>query len=72
MLTSFKISGFRRYANFYLQDLSRINFILGENNIGKTSILEAIFSWSCGQNISPMFNIPVADADFRIFKTDIG
>lgn len=68
MLTSFKISGFRRYANFYLQDLSRINFILGENNIGKTSILEAIFSWSCGQNISPMFNIPVSRCRFSNFQ----
>ena len=44
MLTSLKISGFRRYENLHLQDLSRINFILGENNIGKTSLLEDVLT----------------------------
>lgn len=68
MLTSLKISGFRRYDNLYLQDLSRINFILGENNIGKTSLLEAVFTWSCGQNIGPLFNIPVSRCRFSNFQ----
>lgn len=68
MLTSLKISGFRRYENLHLQDLSRINFILGENNIGKTSLLEAVFTWSCGQNIVPLFSIPVSRCRFSNFQ----
>lgn len=46
MLTSLKIKGFRKYKNLELENFSRINFILGKNNVGKTSVLEAIFTWS--------------------------
>lgn len=59
MLTSLKIKGFRKYKNLELENFSRINFILGKNNVGKTSVLEAIFTWSCGQNIVPLINIIV-------------
>lgn len=68
MLTSLKISGFRRYENLHLADLSRINFILGENNIGKTSVLEGVFTWACGQNIGPLLNIPVSRCRFLNYQ----
>ena len=59
MLEEFSIYGFRRYEELTLPNLGRINFILGDNNIGKTSILEALFCWSCGQNLPPiMYNTP--------------
>lgn len=60
MLQELRISGFRRYSELTLNNLGKINFILGGNNIGKTSILEAIFAWACGQNILPMVSIPLA------------
>lgn len=60
MLTSFQLEGFRRYTALDLNELGYLNFILGNNNVGKTSILEAIYTWACGQNIYPMLNIPLA------------
>jgi len=42
MLKSIKIENFRGFKSFELQQLGRINLLVGENNSGKTSILEAI------------------------------
>jgi len=42
MLSSLKIKDFRCFQNFELQNLGRINLIVGKNNSGKTSILEFI------------------------------
>ncbi|MFN7907438.1 MAG: AAA family ATPase [Microcystis sp.] len=42
MLESLKIEGFRGFQNFEMANLGRINLLVGKNNSGKTSILEAI------------------------------
>ena len=42
MLKNVKIENFRGFKSFELQQLGRINLLVGENNSGKTSILEAI------------------------------
>ena len=42
MISSICIEGFRRFDAFKLEDLGRINLIMGDNNCGKTSVLEAI------------------------------
>lgn len=54
LLREIKIGGFRQYQDFSLSDFSKINFIAGENNTGKTTILEAIFTWGSGFNILPI------------------
>jgi energy-coupling factor transporter ATP-binding protein EcfA2 len=41
-LDSVRIDGFRGLKNLRLDDLGRINILVGENNSGKTSILEAL------------------------------
>ncbi|HBQ97206.1 MAG TPA: hypothetical protein DD761_01545 [Cyanobacteria bacterium UBA11691] len=42
MLRSVKIENFRGLQSLELQDLGRLNLLVGANNCGKTSILEAI------------------------------
>lgn len=42
MLKSLKIENFRGFKSFELQQIGRINLLVGSNNSGKTSILEAI------------------------------
>jgi energy-coupling factor transporter ATP-binding protein EcfA2 len=42
MLKSLKIENFRGFQTFDLQQLGRINLLVGENSSGKTSVLEAI------------------------------
>jgi hypothetical protein len=42
MLKSLKIENFRCFPSFEMQQLGRLNLIVGTNNSGKTSILEAL------------------------------
>lgn len=42
MLKNLSLKGFRCFEHFELTQLGRVNLIVGENNSGKTSILEAI------------------------------
>ena len=42
MFKSLKIENFRGFKSFELQHLGRVNLLVGANNSGKTSILEAI------------------------------
>lgn len=42
MLTSLELSGYRGFARFRLEGLKRVTLLVGENNTGKTSILEAV------------------------------
>ena len=42
MLKTIKIENFRGFKSFDLQQLGRVNLLVGTNNSGKTSILEAI------------------------------
>ncbi|WP_013324588.1 AAA family ATPase [Gloeothece verrucosa] len=42
MLQSLKIENFRCFRSFELNNLGRINLLVGKNNSGKTSLLEAV------------------------------
>lgn len=41
-LEYFKIENFKGLSSLELQDIKQINLILGDNNVGKTSVLEAL------------------------------
>jgi len=43
MFKSIEIKNFRGIKNLKLQDLNRINIFVGENGVGKTTLLDAIF-----------------------------
>ncbi len=42
MLQSLEIRGFRGFESYRLEGLARVNLVVGQNNCGKTSVLEAI------------------------------
>lgn len=42
MLTSLKITNFRKFINLDLQNFSRVNVFIGSNGSGKTTVLESI------------------------------
>src|SRR5260370_42199214 len=43
MISSISIRCYRGFAEFEARDLERVNLLVGSNNSGKTSVLEAIF-----------------------------
>ena len=50
MLTQLKIRNFRGFQDLTMDSLKAINLIAGENNAGKTSLLEALFLLSAAGN----------------------
>jgi AAA15 family ATPase/GTPase len=54
MLKSLKIENFRCFQTFELQQLGRVNLLVGNNNSGKTSILEAIQLLCSRNNLEPL------------------
>ncbi|MCF6364835.1 MAG: AAA family ATPase [Bacteroidales bacterium] len=54
-LIYFKVENFKRFEEFELKDITQFNIIVGDNNVGKTSLLEALlFSKDIDQQ---MFNL---------------
>lgn len=43
MISSLKIEGYRCFEHFEMSGLGRVNLLVGKNNSGKTSVLEAIY-----------------------------
>lgn len=56
MLTEFEVNNFRKFSNIKIHNLSQMNLFFGVNNVGKTSMLEALFAYACGANVRPFFN----------------
>ena len=48
MLETLAIRGFRGFESYRLTGLTRVNLLVGKNNCGKTSVLEAIELLVCG------------------------
>ena len=42
MFTHLQLTGYRGFQSYALKDLARVNLLVGKNNSGKTSVLEAI------------------------------
>jgi hypothetical protein len=45
-LESLEIKGYRAFKELTIPKLARVNLITGKNNVGKTSLLEAIHLWA--------------------------
>lgn len=41
-LLSFSVENFKRFEHFEMQNLGQFNLLFGDNNVGKTSVLEAL------------------------------
>lgn len=57
MLTSLNIENYRRFKRYRLAGLSRVNLLVGKNNCGKTSVLEAVHLLRSGGDPSVLARI---------------
>ena len=64
MLKSLKIEKFRRFESFEIKDLGRINLLVGANNSGKTSILEAIALLCSPADLEPLYRSAEARGEY--------
>ncbi|MCU0352809.1 MAG: AAA family ATPase [Cytophagales bacterium] len=66
-LTYFKVENFKRFESFEMDDIGQFNLILGDNNVGKTSVLEALLF---DEDISKFIqNLGVVIYHVKNFKT---
>ncbi|EAW37545.1 ATP/GTP-binding protein [Lyngbya sp. PCC 8106] len=72
MLKTLKIENFRGFQSFELQSLGRVNLLVGENNSGKTSILEAIQFLLCSRtNLEPLFKTMIERGEYSLTRDNI-
>ncbi len=62
MLDSLHIKNFRCFEDLTIPSLGRVNLIVGKNNSGKSTLLEAIYTYSKKGNIDTILNI-LSDRD---------
>jgi hypothetical protein len=71
MINEITIENFRGFASLKLSNLKRINLIVGENNAGKTSLLEAIFLLCDAEKVGQLpqqFRPIQGDVNLRYFR----
>lgn len=66
MIRNLKLEGYRSFASYELQDLTRVNLFVGRNNCGKTSILEAVQFLVSGGN--PYVLRQIADERSEVYQ----
>ena len=49
-IVKIELTNFRNYSKYKISDLSNLNIIIGNNGIGKTSILESIYICSLARS----------------------
>ncbi|MEG3898661.1 MULTISPECIES: AAA family ATPase [unclassified Microcoleus] len=57
MLRDLTIQNYRCFKDFHIDDLARVNLMVGQNNSGKTTFLEAIYLLVQQQNIQALFDV---------------
>jgi hypothetical protein len=54
MLKSFEIRGFRTFQELKIESLGQVNLIVGKNNVGKTTLLEALRLYVTGGSVNEL------------------
>lgn len=67
MIKSFTVKGYKKLNHFMLSDLSRINLITGETDLGKSCILESMFAFCSGNDV----NMLIRGSSYRISRYDL-
>ncbi|MCD8489578.1 MAG: AAA family ATPase, partial [Desertifilum sp.] len=65
MLKSLRIENFRCFQVFELQQLGQLNLLVGTNNSGKTSILEAIQLLTSPSNLETLQDIMIGRGEYN-------
>lgn len=68
MLTSLKIKNFRALDDFDVPKLGRVNLIVGKNNAGKSSVLEALRIFAGNANLPLLENIAAEHGEKYMLK----
>ena len=59
MITQLTIKNFKKFNELSIRDLGCINLFVGNNNVGKTTSLEAVMGFASGRNLGSVLNFSV-------------
>jgi predicted ATP-dependent endonuclease of OLD family len=71
MLRDLTIQNYRCFKDFHIDDLARVNLIVGQNNSGKTTFLEAIYLLVQQQNIQAVFDVLSSRGELSQIQTPL-
>jgi len=66
VIDDLKIEQFRGFKSYLLHDLNRVNLLVGDNNAGKTSVLEAVEILSAGGAPGPLFRCALRRGEYDV------
>lgn len=66
MLSSLKIENFRCFQTFELQQLGKLNLLVGTNNSGKTSVLEAVQLLTSQSNLETLREVMLGRGEYIV------
>jgi len=69
MINNLTIKGYRVFQQFQMNDLSRINLLVGTNNSGKTSALEALYVLATNSDPQTLWKISSGRGELRFQDT---
>lgn len=70
MYDSLKVEGFRAFDVFEVPNLTRVNLLVGKNNAGKTSLLDAVEMVALGGRLTSLLRSPRRRAEFSLESQD--
>jgi AAA15 family ATPase/GTPase len=65
-LKTFEVSGFKKFTDLKIDNIGQFNLIIGDNNVGKTSLLEALLI----DNELDIFTDSIANINYFLRKFD--
>src|SRR5205823_2189753 len=63
-LPSLEIHNFRAFDHLQIEALGRVNLITGQNNVGKTSVLEAVYLFARGGGALSLYELLCSRDEF--------
>lgn len=70
MYDSLKVQGFRAFNSFELPGLTRVNLLVGKNNAGKTSLLDAVEMAALGGRVASLLRSPRRRVEVSLESAD--
>ena len=70
-ITDLELTNFRKFKKIKLNNLKRINAIIGKNGVGKTSIIESIYFGSIAKSFKSYYDDVLLNEEESFFKIKI-
>lgn len=70
MYDSIKVQRFRAFDSFEISNLTRVNLLVGKNNAGKTSLLDAVEMVALGGRVTSLMRSPLRRTEVSLESQD--